>query len=160
MHITPKRARALLIALAVFSASVLLAADGEAEKGNRDLAKAFEAAWNSHDMDAFGRLLTDDVDWVNVDGYRGRGRDVVQQGHVRVHATKFKDSVITVQSTETALLSPTIAIVHVKWGMRGDRNNDGTERKPREGLFTWVTIKDSDGWRIRASHNSNLGTIK
>jgi hypothetical protein len=31
------------------------------------LASAFEVAWNSHDMRAFGNLLTEDVVWINVD---------------------------------------------------------------------------------------------
>ena len=134
--------------------------DPRAVEGNHSLAKAFEAAWNSHDMAAFGQLLTEDVDWVNVDGYRGQGWKLVQDGHARVHATKFKDSVMTVKHVEVALLSPSLALVHVTWGMRGDRNNDGTPRDPREGLFTWVTALDDGQWRIRASHNSNKGVIR
>jgi uncharacterized protein (TIGR02246 family) len=133
----------------------------DAQEGNVALAKALEAAWNTHDMEgAFRKLLTDDVDWVNVDGYRGAGIEPVVEGHVRVHADKFKDSVVTIKDVSVALLKPDVAIVHVSWGMRGDRNNDGTPREPREGLFTWVTVKVGDSWKIRASHNSNMNVIR
>jgi len=58
------------------------------------------------------------------------------------------------------VLNPQVAIVHVTWGMRGDRNDDGTSRRPREGLFTWVTVKDGKAWKIRASHNSNKSVVR
>lgn len=155
------------LAVAAMIMSLVLASKGAhsqevtPEEGNRALASAFEKAWNTHDMDVgLRKLLTVDVDWVNVDGYRGTGIEPVVQGHVRVHATKFKDSVFTVNGVSVAVLNPQIAIAHVTWGMRGDRNNDGTPRQPREGLFTWVTVKDGTAWKIRASHNSNKSVIR
>lgn len=130
------------------------------EAGNRALAEAFITTWNSHDMVAFGKLLTEDVDWVNVDAGRGKGREMVEQGHVRVHAGKFKDSVMTLNKVEVAVLKPDVALVHVAWGLRGDRNDDGTPRQPREGLFTWVTVKEGGAWKIRASHNTNRNVVR
>lgn len=153
-----------VLALALLSFAPLLSAEDDpsarAIEANRALATAVETTWNTHDMAAFGRLLTDDVDWVNVDSYRGHGREMVEQGHARVHATKFKDSVLTIKDVQVALLTPNVALAHVTWGIRGDRNNDGTAREPREGLFTWVTVFDGTSWKIRASHNTNKGIIK
>lgn len=136
------------------------AQEASPEAANRALAAAFESTWNAHDMKTFGTLLTEDVDWVNVDAGRGKGREMVEQGHVRVHAGKFKDSVMTVKNVEVAVLKPDVALVHVSWGLRGDRNDDGTPREPREGLFTWVTVKDGGAWKIRASHNTNKNVIR
>jgi len=151
-----------------FAAIVLLAvvcalsarADPSAEEGNRALAAAFEHAWNVHDMKAFGALLTEDVVWINVDAGRGTGREMVESGHARVHAGKFKDSVITLKSVEVAPLKSDIALVYVTWGIEGDRNNDGTPRKPREGVFTWLTLKHGDDWKIRSSHNTNRNAVR
>lgn len=158
LHLFRSVACALL--LFAFGSSEARAQAGSAEEANRSLATAFETAWNTHDMPALGRLLTDDVDWINVDAGRGKGRKTVEDGHARVHATKFKDSVLTVKNVEVALLKPDVAIVYVHWGMRGDRDNDGTPRPPREGLFTWVTLKDATGWKIRSSHNTNKNVIR
>src|SRR5688572_33290569 len=118
---TASIALALLSIAPFLSAANVLPAD--AIEANRALAAAVETTWNTHDMAAFGRLLTEDVDWVNVDSYRGRGREMVEQGHARVHATKFKDSVLTIKNVDVALLTPTVALLHVTWGIRGDRNN-------------------------------------
>ena len=128
---------------------------------NTALAKAFETAWNTHDMDpGLRKLVTNDIDWVNVDGGWGKGIEQIVTGHVNVHKMKFKDSVLTANSIEVASVRPDVAVVHVKWSMKGDRNNDGTAREPREGIFTWITVKEGDSWKIRASHNSNKQQIK
>lgn len=106
------------------------------------------------------KLVTSDIDWVNVDGGWGSGIEQIVTGHANVHKVKFKESVLTVNSVDVAVIRPDVAVVHVKWGMRGDRNNDGTVREPREGIFTWLTVKEGDAWKIRASHNSNKQAIK
>jgi uncharacterized protein (TIGR02246 family) len=131
------------------------------EEGNLALARDFQAAWNKHDIEVgFRKLLTDDVDWINVNAGRGKGIEAVVQGHVRVHEGKFKDSVMTVKDVEIALLKPDVALMFVSWGISGDRDDDGTPREPREGLFTWVTVKDGAAWKIRASQNTNKTPVK
>ena len=137
-----------------------LASEPSVEEANRALAKAFESAWNTHDMKAFGRLLTDDVVWINVDAGKGVGREPVENGHAKVHANKFKNSVITVQNAEVQPLKPDVALVYVNWGIRGDTDNDGTPREPREGVFTWVTLKQGAQWKIRSSHNTNRSVVR
>jgi uncharacterized protein (TIGR02246 family) len=135
--------------------------DASPEAANRALATALESAWNAHDMEvAFRNLLTRDVDWVNVNAGHGKGIDPVVQGHARVHAGKFKDSVLTVKNVDVAVLKPDVALVYVIWEMRGDRNDDGTPREPREGLFTWVTVKEDGAWKIRASTNVNKTPVR
>ena len=137
------------------------AAPAETVAANRALAAEFEKAWNTHDMRFLDAIVTDDIDWVNVDGGRGRGREAIVGGHARVHGTpKFKDSKLTVRRVEVAALRPDVAVVHVYWGMQGDRDNDGTARPPRDGVFTWLTVKDGTSWRIRASHNSNRQAVR
>jgi uncharacterized protein (TIGR02246 family) len=126
-----------------------------------DVARRFIAAWNEHRLEKMDALVTDDIDWVNVDGGRGKGREQVVGGHVRVHATpKFKDSVMTLDKIEVASVRPDVAVAHVYWSLKGDRDNDGTPRQPRSGLFTWLLVKDGKAWRVRASHNSNKQQVR
>ena len=153
--------KGILAVLCLLPFALAARADEAATQGNVALARAFETAWNTHDMDpGLRRLVTDDVDWVNVDGGWGHGIEPIVSGHKRVHEMKFRESVMTIHDVDVALLRPDVAIVHVKWGLRGDRNNDGSAREPREGIFTWTTVKTSDGWKIRASHNSNKQQVK
>ena len=151
------QATTILLAFAAIVLTPMLGYSNETgpQEANRALAKQLESTWNAHDMQAFGKLLTEDVDWVNVDAGHGKGRETVERGHARVHAGKFKNSVMTINKVDVAVIRPDVAIVHVSWGIRGDTDDDGTPRQPREGLFTWVTVKDGDTWKIRASHNTN-----
>lgn len=147
----------LVMSMAAVRAETQTAAESELHA----LATAFESAWNAHDMNvAFRKLLTEDIDWVNVDAGRGKGLEQVVQGHVRVHAGKFKDSTLTIKQVDIDVLRPDVAVMHVSWNMRGDRNNDGTPREPRDGLFTWVAVKEGGAWKIRASHNTNRSVPK
>lgn len=151
----------LLLMCLAFNANMASAAESDVVAANTALAKALETAWNTHDMDpGLRKLVTTDVDWVNVDGGWGKGIEQIVSGHANVHKVKFKDSVLTVNSVEVSGVRPDVAVVHVKWGMKGDRNNDGTAREPREGIFTWITVKEAGTWKIRASHNSNKQQIK
>jgi hypothetical protein len=48
-------------------------------------------------------------------------------------------------------------LVHVNWGISGDLDPDGTARKPRNGIFSWLLVKQTDGtWLIRSVQNTNL----
>ena len=45
------------------------------------------------------------------------------------------------------------------WGLKGDKDPDGTPREPRAGLFTWLVVKDGRNWLIRAAQNTNLSNL-
>ena len=57
--------------------------DKSAEEVNHALALAFEACWNSHDMRAFGQMLTVDADWVAVGGSHWKGREEIEREYRR-----------------------------------------------------------------------------
>ena len=141
------------------------AGEATAQDANRALAKAFETAWNTHDMEnGLRKLLTYDIDWISVSGDYEPGTDGIEnvvRSHVRVHSTvKFKDSILTVRDAHVALIKPDVGLVHVRWHIAGDRDNDGTARPPRDGVFTWVTVLQNGEWKIRASQNTNTTPIK
>lgn len=150
-----------MLVLAHVALATLIAPAPAVSQEVRKVAEAFVEAWNAHRLEQMNALVTEDVDWVNVDGGRGSGRSQVVDGHVRVHATpKFSDSTMILDKVEVAPVRPDIAVAHVYWTLRGDRNNDGTPRPPRSGLFTWLLVNDGKGWRVRASHNSNKQPVR
>ena len=63
----------------------------EDEQAIRKTVAGIEGAWNAHDMDAYGKLLRADVEWVNVVGMHWKGRDEVMTAHVAFHKTSFKN---------------------------------------------------------------------
>jgi uncharacterized protein (TIGR02246 family) len=68
----------------------------------------------------------------------------------------FKESVRTVTDTEIKFVTPDIAIAHVSWGMRGDKNPDGTARQPRNGVMIQVLVKRDGKWTVIAVQNTNV----
>jgi uncharacterized protein (TIGR02246 family) len=92
----------------------------------------------------------------NVAGNVLNGREEFEKLQTRTHATQFKDSVRTVTGTEINFLTPDIAVAHIKWGMRGDRDADGTARSPRDGVMMQVLVKRGGAWTIVAVQNTNV----
>jgi len=45
---------------------------------------------------------------------------------------------------EVKYVKPDLAIMHIRWGIKGDFDHDGTPREPRHGIFTWVVIKEKN----------------
>ena len=43
-----------------------------------------------------------------------------------------------------------------RWRIEGDRNEDGSHRAGRLGVFTWLVVPVDEGFEISAAHNSNL----
>jgi hypothetical protein len=69
------------------------------------------------------------VDFVNVAGLHWKGRDQVVQ---------------------VQLLRPDVALARIEWETRGDLDFDLKPWPPRQGIFSWVMVKNGAGWRIRS----------
>jgi uncharacterized protein (TIGR02246 family) len=120
------------------------------------LPAKFQKYWNIHNMDSMGTMLTDDVDFVNVLGIWLKGKAATVARHKEVHLTQFKSSLWSTDSVEIKYVTSDLAIMHIGWGISGDFDPDGTPRKPRHGIFTWVVIKKKGDWLLLAVHNVNI----
>ena len=126
----------------------------------RDIEARWQDGWNRHDIAALADLFTEDADFVTVIGRWCKGKKDFYDYHVRLHQVMFKDSIWKTTNTQIRFLKPDVAIVHVNWGITGDRNADGTPRNvSRDGLFTQVMVKQNGQWRISASQNTNIEPV-
>jgi len=153
-----KRAPYLPIAIALIFTLTLARPKGSSadEKAIKDIAVRWQDAWNRHDVKALSTLVAEDVDFVNVAGIWLKNRKEFEEAHTRVHQMQMKDSVLTNRETQIRFVRPDIAVVHVEWGMKGDKDPDGTPRQSRQGILTWVVEKQNGKWLIIAAHNTNL----
>ncbi len=122
------------------------------------LLRDWEGAWNAHDMTRFAALFTEDANMVTVGAGHLVGRRAIEADHAPKHVTRFRESVLRNEPPSVRFLTPDIALVHLRWAMRGDRNADGSAREPRSGLLSCVVMRTPDGWRVRAAHNTNATT--
>ena len=122
----------------------------------KQMERDWQEAWNRHDMKALAALVAEDVDFVTVSGTWLKGRKAFEELHARAHAMMFKESVLTTTDVQVKFLKPDIALVHVSWGMKGDKDPDGTPRQPRRGILTQIVTKHGGRWLIQASQNTNI----
>jgi uncharacterized protein (TIGR02246 family) len=128
-----------------------------APEGNdpRAVVDGFIRAWNTHDMKALAALFTEDADFVNVAGTWWKGRAVIQAMHERTHATRFKDTTLVETNTTVRSVRPDVAVLHFKWELSGQLDQDGKRAMTRHGIMQIVAVKQADGWRIVAAQNTN-----
>lgn len=127
------------------------------ERSIQAVLTAYEAAWNKHDMAAWGKLFTDDVDYVNRDGRLWKGNEANLAGHRAVHEmlkTQNQKMNWTVAVKQIRYLSPGIALVHAGWEWPSFRLPSGIELKDFRGILTLVMVKRERRWLIRALHNT------
>lgn len=120
------------------------------EKIIHQVVERWQQAWNDHDMAAMAQLVSDDADFVNVWGMHWKGRARIEQEHADRHRAQFKDTVWITREVRVQFLKPDVALVHLAWGMQ----------PPRDGLFTWIMLKEQGQWLIRAAHNTNVAPPK
>jgi uncharacterized protein (TIGR02246 family) len=143
----------IFLALAVSPTSATQADD---ETAIREIQSRWDDAWNRHDVKALSALVAEDVRFVNVAGVVLSGRGQFEQLQARTHAMQFKESVRTVLDTEIKFLTPDIAVAHVSWGMKGDKDADGTPRQPRHGVMMQVLMRRDGKWTVVAAQNTNV----
>lgn len=133
-----------------------LAKFNDADEGAlRELTIKWQRYWNTHNMDSMGTMLTENVDFVNVAGVWLKNKAETVADHKQKHSEIiFKNSTWVTDSIEIKYVKPDLAIIHLNWGISGDNDPDGTPRKPRHGIFTWLVIKDNS-WKILAAQNTN-----
>lgn len=148
----------LLVILVYQPAQAQLRATGD-EAELRALATNWERAWNQHDMKALAALFTEDADFVNVGARHWKGRKEIEAEH-SARLSQFTESTWKTKVVTVQFLKPDVALIHIEWDLTGDKDPDGTPRKPRGGVFTWVAVKSGAGWLLRAAQNTNLGNLQ
>jgi len=134
----------------------------------RKVVTGFSAAWNRHDMEAFGKLFAVDADFVNVAGAWMKGRDDIQMHHAYSHGTIpadtqiagarrehygiFKSSTMQFTKVDVRFLRKDVAIAHVSWDLLGDSRTPN----PRRGLLTFVLTRQDSQWLIASGQNTEI----
>ena len=148
----------------LFAFAILAAAAGTAAESGRAsdrqaverVAQGFAEAWNRHDMDAFAALFAQRADFVNVIGLHWRGREEIKRAHVELHATRMKDSHLTISSASIRMLRPDVALVHATWELMGDTGVEGKSQPPRHGVLSFVVDKKGGRWLIESAQNTDI----
>jgi uncharacterized protein (TIGR02246 family) len=154
-----KRASLLSIILTLIALPVgaQTKGNGKDEEAIKGIAQRWEDSWNRHDMKAVAALVADDVDFITVAGKWRKNRKEFEEHHAnKRHEMQYNESVWTTKNIKVKFIRADVAMAHVEWIIKGDKDPDGTPRQPRQGISTWVVAKQKEQWLIIATHNTNL----
>ena len=126
----------------------------EDDQAVRRVITGFEDGWNAHDMKAIGKLLREDVEWVNVVGMHWRGREAVMAATTAFHETMFKNNHVVTDGVETRGLGAGYAIAVATITVDGFTTPDGHVMPKAQNRETFVLAKGPEGWKIAHGHNT------
>ncbi|MDR3526926.1 MAG: SgcJ/EcaC family oxidoreductase [Rhizomicrobium sp.] len=127
----------------------------EAQRGPASIPPLFEAAWNAHDMEAFGRLFHDDASFVNRFATYWRGAEPIIAGHRFIHETVYRDSTLKIDPPDVDSISDDAAILHFWTRLTTGVAHPAGPHQVDTLILAVVTRKDGV-WRIQAAENVTL----
>src|SRR5207248_7755380 len=93
--------------------------ENDDESAVRNVLAEYAVAWNRHDMAAFGRLFTENSDYVNVAGVHWKGAQEIVQRLAELFHNRLKTAVRTLTGVEVRFPTPDTALVHATWDVTG-----------------------------------------
>jgi uncharacterized protein (TIGR02246 family) len=127
------------------------------ESAVRNLLAEYEVSWNGRDTAAFGRLFTEDCEYVNIDGVHWKGaREIVEQ-HAELFRKNLKGAVRKLTGVEVRFSTPDVALVHATWDVIGKSRPTGKPVPVRKESTSMVVTKTNGKWLITSFQNSGSG---
>jgi uncharacterized protein (TIGR02246 family) len=147
-------AAALLTSLSAWSQSAV------DEAALKRLPETFSSAWASHQGSELAKIVSEDVDFVNVGAIWLRGRTDFDKYHTRILQGRFKHSTNKPLETHVRFLRPDLALVRWSWQIDGETDAAGVPLPARYGLMTFVAERRSGTWLVIAAQNTNAGPAR
>jgi uncharacterized protein (TIGR02246 family) len=123
--------------------------------GPAEIPTRFQEAWNTHDMEAFGRLFHPDATFVNRFATYWRGVDQIVAGHASIHASIYRDSTLSIDAPDIDPISDNAAILHFWTRLSTGAAHPAGPHQIDTLILAVVTHRDGE-WRIQALENVTL----
>jgi uncharacterized protein (TIGR02246 family) len=112
------------------------------------------AAWNAHDMDAFGEVFTEDASFINVFGHRLLSRATIVEEHRKLHTGNFRETQLFPMSNQIRLVGEGVAVAVINWRLTNARDPRTDAPVETTSGFMTITLRaKGDDWRIVALQN-------
>jgi uncharacterized protein (TIGR02246 family) len=124
-------------------------------KRPEDAPDAFQAAWNAHDMQAFGTLFHGDATFVNRFGHYVRGVKKIVDLHVPIHETIYRDSNLKNDLIDVVPIGDGATVIHF-WSRLAAGAAHPAGPHQVDTLILAVLTWHDNAWLIRALENVTL----
>lgn len=118
-----------------------------------------EKAWNSHDMDLYGTVLADDIQWVNVVGMWWVGKEAVLRAHRAFHGSIFKNVSFFNEELSLRLIAPNVVNAVLTTQMGAYVTPDQKQVPASKNRLTLTLVPKGDRWVIAAAQNTVVDAI-
>jgi uncharacterized protein (TIGR02246 family) len=128
-----------------------------AEADVRAVLGRLTQAWNDGDATAYGRLFTEDADYITFFGLTMPGRKAIEDGHRALFEGPLKGSKLTGQlgaSAKVRFIRPDVAVVVVGGG--SSLSGADTTDEGRESTVSFVLVREDGEWLITAFQNTRV----
>jgi uncharacterized protein (TIGR02246 family) len=132
--------------------------DQSDEDAIRDLEHGFNAAWDAPDPEGLSESLSDDAQFITVNGAWTESREGFRDLMQRLHgpAGPFRASTRRSPEMRVTFLAPDIALLHTRFWIKGEVMHDALSQEDRESVGTRVVRKIDGRWRIVATQNTDV----
>jgi len=127
------------------------------ESAVRNVLAEYEVSWNGHNADAFGRLFTEDCDYVNIAGVQWKGVQEIVQRHTELFQKRLKTAARKLTGVEVRFSTPDVALVHATWDVTGSSRPTGEAVPVLKEITTMVMVKTNGKWLITSFQNTESG---
>jgi len=117
--------------------------------------QGFQAAWNAHDMTAFGALFHADATFVNRFAHYVRGVDAIVALHQSVHDTVYRDSTLENELIDATPIGDDATVIHFWSRLRAGAAHPAGAHDVDTLILAVVTRREGS-WRIQALENVTL----
>ena len=123
------------------------------EEAIREIEFRFNEAWGRHDADGMVESVTEDAQFVTVNGAWTTTRAQILDLMQRLHGATgpFRSSTRDTPEMHVRLLAPDVAMVHSRFHIHGD-----IDEPERTGIGTRVLRKIDGQWRTVAVQNTDV----
>src|SRR4029453_12757137 len=128
--------------------------ENDDESAVRNVLAEYAVAWNRHDMAAFGRLFTENCDYVNIAGVHWKGVQEIVQRQAELFQNRLKTAVRTLTGIDVSFQTPDVALVHATWNVTGGSRPTGGAVPVRNETTTMTMVKTNGKWLITAFQNT------
>lgn len=126
------------------------------EQAIKDIEHRFNRGWNVHRSEEMIESLVADAQFVTVNGLWVRDRAAFKDLLERLHGGPLKNTSRETLEMQIRFLSPSIAVVHSRFRITGDVNDEGQPIPPREGIGTRIVHRQGDCWKTVAVQNTDI----
>src|SRR5215210_9099988 len=125
--------------------------DEQPEKIVRDLLQQMEDGWNAADGETFGKVFTEDADFVAIRGDYHQSREAIAKGHHAIFNSIYKDSRATYELLRARALADDVILAQTQANLSAPAGPLAGEHR---SVSTLVLVENEGEWQIAGFHNT------